>query len=61
MRHKFVEYLGTDFFIFVELAVVGVLNTKHRPMKPSSKMCNARITSYSWCAGGLEADSHVDL
>jgi hypothetical protein len=26
------------------------------------QMCNAWITSYSWCAGGLlEADSHVDL
>jgi hypothetical protein len=49
MRRKFVEYLGTVVFIFVEFSIVSVLNTKYRPMKPSS---NAQFTD-NFIAGVL--------
>jgi hypothetical protein len=66
MRRKFVEYLGTDCFHFcripVELSVVSASNTKRIGLRSPPQMRNARITSCSWCAGGLlEADSHVGL
>jgi hypothetical protein len=62
MRRKFIEYLGTVVFIFVEFLSSYLLSARRIQnvgLRSPPRMCNARITSYSWCAGGLlEADSH---
>jgi hypothetical protein len=63
MRRKFVEYLVLIFFIFVEFLSSYLLLARliqNVGLRSLPQMRNARITSYSWCAGGLlEADSHV--
>jgi methyl coenzyme M reductase alpha subunit len=63
MRRKFVEYLGTDCFNFCRIPVkLSVVSGSNAKLWSPPQMRNARITSYSWCAGGLlEADSHVGL
>jgi hypothetical protein len=58
------KFLGIDCFHFcripVELSIVSTL--QNVGLRSPPQMRNARITSYSWCAGGLlEADSHVGL
>jgi hypothetical protein len=61
MRRKFVEYLVLIVFIFVEL-LLSAHRIQNIGLRNPPQMRNARITSYSWGAGGLlEADSHVGL
>jgi hypothetical protein len=65
MRRKFVEYLGTECFHFCRIPVELLLSVRQLQnvgLRSPPQMRIARITSYSWCAGGLlEADSHVGL
>jgi hypothetical protein len=62
---KFVNYVGTDFFIFHEFLSSYLLSARRIQnigLRSLPQMRNARVTSHSWCAGGLlEADSHVGL
>jgi hypothetical protein len=50
-------------FIFVEfLSSYRRIQNVGLRSPPQMRTRNARITSYSWCAGGLlEADTHVGL
>jgi hypothetical protein len=67
MRRKFVEYLGTDCFHFVEFLSSYLLSARQiqnvgLQSPPQMRKCTDNFIVYSWCAGGLlEAESHVGL